>query len=295
MEATEKGRELLDYTTNHIFTDFSPWRLLRTGCAVKFENDMEVAAKRFYPSVNLLDNQSVMKCFAVCASIDDSNIDLHDDHHDDSNDGGRSTTKKRDKTGKISNPTIEPFLVRSYRHPLDPTSNQNTNDQSLYKSSATKQHASNYYQSGTSNMKLYQAIGATCAQPGAFDRIKATDANNNPKILADGGICSNCPVVIALKEAQSIWPHRRIDVVLSLGVEQEQDRFAQEAIDAVRLNHPSICYERLILPKISRKFGLVETDLKRIKEMERLMREYMRKPEVEERLKIVVEQVINSS
>ena len=139
------------------------------------------------------------------------------------------------------------------------------------------QHHNTYYK-GSSKLKIWEAMAATSAAPFVFDPIQV-NIDDGIKTLVDGGLFSNCPVPIALEEAQSLWPNRPIGVVLSLGLDPSQDAFAQDAVDAVRLNHPGLYYQRLIMPEIA-NFGFLETSPKKLVEMEEMVKGYMSSPRI---------------
>lgn len=251
-----KSREYLDLTTKTVFTDFCHRRLLITGSGMKDSNDIRSISKMLYGEKALFENHSRIKCFAVCTttSCDVSN------------------------NSNIEDKMIQPLLLRSYTHPLEDDKNAEQGD--LKKPP--------YYQDGTSNLKVWEAMAATSAAPGAFKRVQV-EINGESKLLLDGGLCCNCPVAIAIKEAQSLWPNRPIGTVLSVGVDPTQDALAQAAVDSTRLNHPGLYYQRIIVPGINDICGFLETDRKKIAEAEDLVRDYMAKPIVRKRLSLVLD------
>jgi len=66
---------------------------------------------------------------------------------------------------------------------------------------------------GTSSLKMWEAMRCSTAAPAYFDAFTA-----NGHRLADGGISTNNPTGIALQEAKALWPEKKPDVVLSVGV-----------------------------------------------------------------------------
>ena len=240
-----------------------------TGSAIEDQNNVHSYAKMLYGEKNLLDTvDKDIKCFAIAVSRDE------------------------EETNKY-----EPFLLRTYNHPLDPIKSQpNAKENGALKRMNEKNYENiqidrnleensrrQHYYSGTSDLKLCQAIAATSAIPGAFARERI-NVNGKSKLLADGGIFCNCPVAVALNEAQSLWPNRPIGVVLSFGLDPTENDLAQQSIDAFRLNHPGLYYQRLLVPEVYDKFDFVETDKRKIADMQNIVRDFIRSPLVEARL-----------
>ena len=245
----------MDYASQKVFTDFSLMRLLSTGCGMDLDNDIRSMIKILYGEKQLLGRKNQIKCFALSAACDD--IECNKD-------------KLPDK--KITyDSTVEPYLLRSYVHPAEEDDKPIEEEDHIHT-----------YQNGTSQIKVWEAMAATSAIPGAFDRVKV-NVNGKSKVLADGSVCCNCPISVALKEAQSIWPNRPIGVVLSFGIDSSQDDYAQAAIDSVRLNHPGLHYERIKIPEVQKYFCL-ETDKERIREMEELVQGFMSSDEMRARM-----------
>ena len=252
----------MNYASQRIFTEFSLWRLLTTGCGMRRDNDMRGVSKLLHKEKNLLEHENGIKCFALSATCDDIV---------GSNDGSEN-----------SGVNVEPFLLRSYKHPYEEQENNNgTND---------RKNESPEMMNGTSQIKVWEAMAATSAIPGAFDRIQL-DNNKEAKVLADGSVCCNCPISIALKEAQTIWPNRTIGVVLSFGLDHSQDALAKKAIDSFRLNHPGLYYERIMIPQVSLDYNSLETDKERIREMEELVRGYMRSGATRSRMTCLLQEL----
>jgi Leucine-rich repeat (LRR) protein/predicted acylesterase/phospholipase RssA len=74
-------------------------------------------------------------------------------------------------------------------------------------------HDSQSKYSGCSSLKMWEAMRCTTAAPAYFDAYTA-----NGHRLSDGGISTNNPTGIAIQEARALWPDKRLDVVLSVGV-----------------------------------------------------------------------------
>lgn len=93
----------------------------------------------------------------------------------------------------VNQPVIQPFLFRNYRH--------RTED---------RNHA--HYQ-GSSDVRVWEAIMASTAAPGYFGEVKL-----GSHVLQDGGLLTNNPCAIALREARLLWGrHAPIQCVVSLG------------------------------------------------------------------------------
>ena len=255
VKSIQECRNFLDYATRNIFTKLSYLRLLMTGSAVKSTNDIRAAAKHHYGEKSLTDvADNGIKCFAVSVCRDESSKD------------------------------IEPFLLRTYAHPLDDGGHADHEHKDSTISYDRKEYR---HCAGSSEVKLWEAVAATGAAPGAFDRVKV-NINGKTKSLADGGIFGNCPVAIALEEAQSLWPNRPIGVVLSFGLDPTENDLAQNAVDAVRLNNPGLYYQRIIVPEIA-DYNFLETDPKKHLEMEEKVKAHMRTPLVRERLTLMLD------
>jgi len=65
---------------------------------------------------------------------------------------------------------------------------------------------------GTNECLAWQAGRATSAAPTFFEPFEFNGEN-----LYDGGVIANNPVVVARKEAESLWPGRKIGCVVSMG------------------------------------------------------------------------------
>ena len=143
---------------------------------------------------------------------------------------------------------------------------------------------------GTHNIPICKAMAATSACPIAFARttFAALDENGNfQHKLCDGGLVSNSPVTIALREAKTIWPNRPIGTVLSLGLDsnKKEDDANQAAIDIVnafqskRNGGSQVNYARLVTPA-STKMQPAEVCRTKIDNLEAEARKYTRESEV---------------
>lgn len=258
---------LLDKCTDEVFSNISLPRLLHTGVGAEKDKDVLNTSRRFIGEEKMLlnDSNNGIKSFAlcVCRDINEEEVTGEVSRKKKSNGVAPSTSNRQN--------AVKPFLLRTYNHP-------NKTDE-------------NYYE-GSSELKLFEAMGATSAAPGAFDRVKVS-IDGKSKLLADGGLCFNCPIPIALCEALSLWPNRRIGTVLSVGLDPTEDALALRAIDSVRLNNPNLYYQRIIVPGIS-EFKSLETNKEKIFTMKKTVRDYMYSPLVRERLNLVLEKLFDS-
>jgi len=72
---------------------------------------------------------------------------------------------------------------------------------------------------GSCKSRVWQAIRCTSAAPYYFDDVLIGDAR-----FQDGGLVANNPGVLGFREAQRLWPGRRIGCVVSVGTGQVPDR-----------------------------------------------------------------------
>ena len=67
-------------------------------------------------------------------------------------------------------------------------------------------------QTGSNGGEVWEVARATSAAPMMFSPVTIEDEQ-----FVDGGLCANNPIDLAMKEAQDIWPGRKIGAILSLG------------------------------------------------------------------------------
>ena len=67
-------------------------------------------------------------------------------------------------------------------------------------------------QTGSNAGEVWEVARATSAAPMMFSPFTIDDEQ-----FVDGGLCANNPIELAMKEAQDIWPGRKIGAILSLG------------------------------------------------------------------------------
>ncbi|KAI6187226.1 Calcium-independent phospholipase A2-gamma [Aphelenchoides besseyi] len=85
---------------------------------------------------------------------------------------------------------LQPYVFRNYEHPSGRDS---------------------HFRGGTKH-KLWQAIQASAAAPGYFEEVSL-----GTTLHQDGGVLANNPTAIALHEARLLWPHERVQCVVSVG------------------------------------------------------------------------------
>lgn len=76
---------------------------------------------------------------------------------------------------------------------------------------------------GTCKATNIQALRATSAAPTYF---KAEQVNDS--VFADGGLTANNPSEIAVTEAKTLWPNRKIDLILSVGTGKPKNSLGSE-------------------------------------------------------------------
>jgi len=65
---------------------------------------------------------------------------------------------------------------------------------------------------GSMNNKVWEALRATSCAPTFFDEFAVGNEKHQ-----DGGCIANNPTAIAVHEAKCLWPHKKIDCIVSLG------------------------------------------------------------------------------
>ena len=175
---------------------------------------------------------------------------------------------------KLTSCTYDPFILRSYDYPPD------VNEQQTY------------IFDGTSDVKLYEAMAATSAVPGAVDRVRIM-VDGKQKSLADGMGCCNNPVAIAMHEARVLYPNRPLGVVLSIGFGSGEDPLIQRAVEMARFSSPGLHFQRIV-PDLG-SFSATETDVEKIKQMQDEVRNYVRTdPRVKRGLQITLDKLCSS-
>ncbi|KAK6110588.1 Patatin-like phospholipase family protein [Brugia pahangi] len=90
----------------------------------------------------------------------------------------------------VNTPTLQPYIFRTYGHPNESES---------------------HYRGGC-NHKAWEALQASAAAPGYFQEVSL-----GPLLYQDGGVLTNNPTALAVHEARMLWPHERIQCVVSVG------------------------------------------------------------------------------
>ncbi|VDK62504.1 unnamed protein product [Onchocerca ochengi] len=90
----------------------------------------------------------------------------------------------------VNTPTLQPYIFRTYGHPRGSES---------------------HYRGGC-NHKAWEALQASAAAPGYFQEVSL-----GPLLYQDGGVLTNNPTALAVHEAHMLWPHERIQCVVSVG------------------------------------------------------------------------------
>lgn len=160
-----------------------------------------------------------------------------------------AASKKTDEANKKEG--SRPFLLRTYESPKGPNALP-----------------------GTCDLDLDVALHATMGVPGISNRVDLK-YDNEWISLADGGIVSNCPIALAIMEAQQLWPHRPMGVILSLGLDISQDRFVYRAFDVARVSSPSCHLYRIVPEKAIEGHSSVDYSMKKIAHMEVKCRTYL--------------------
>jgi len=242
-ESISIGRSLLDGVREETLRSFNYMNFISSGTPVKKEKQIEsVMAKRYGGTDTLLDEDG-LNAFAVTAREneiaegDDLNVSFH-----------------------------SPYLLRTYKVPRNDC-NVGTHSQDMKETELVPPFK------GTSDIPTWRAIGATSTMPIINDPIDYYDKDDDQNInLVDGGILFNCPLAIALEEAKRMFPNRCFGVILSLGLNRNQDEFAQKAIELAKKDSPNLHYQR-ISPGMG-KYSSYETDEFKLKEMEQTVYDY---------------------
>jgi predicted acylesterase/phospholipase RssA len=158
---------------------------------------------------------------------------------------------------------VEPIVLRTYNYPNTGSKNFNQHD-AIVKSSSS-------IVSGT------EATAATAAVPGVVHQIKATMGGKEVS-LADGGLFGNCPIAIAIDEARRLYPRRPLGVVLSIGLNKndEVDSYIKRSVKIAKSVNPALHFHRIVPDQILTDISPLETNIEKIAMMEEEVRRYMR-------------------
>ncbi|VDK87959.1 unnamed protein product [Litomosoides sigmodontis] len=115
----------------------------------------------------------------------------------------------------VNTPTLQPYIFRTYGHP----------------------NGSESHYRGGCNYKAWEALQASAAAPGYFQEYSSIINLRSLYVLEywlssqsccfvvslgsflyqDGGVLTNNPTALAVHEARMLWPHERIQCVVSVG------------------------------------------------------------------------------
>jgi len=190
---------------------------------------------------------------------------------------------RNDETGYI-----EPFVLRTYEYPSVKegfSAEENGNDQ--FQDNPAVGNADNatddkgkpsfalVRSASGGSVSIIDAMAATCAVPGVFDRVKI-NIGGKEKAFADGALFCNSPVAVAIDEARRLYPRRPLGVFLSIGVSTDEDRFTSRAIDIARLSNPGLHFQRIIPPEVMTDFDFKETNPEKVAAMGEEVRQFIR-------------------
>jgi len=204
---------------------------------------------------------------------------------------------------------IEPFVLRTYEYPdvkerlsaEDNESDQFRDNPAVGNVDTAADDKGKPYaivrSASCSTVSIVDAMAATSAVPGIFDRVKIS-IGGKEKVFADGGLFCNSPVAVAMDEARRLYPGRPLGVILSIGTSTYEDRFTSRAIDIARLSNPGLHFQRIVPHEIMDAYKIKvakETDPAKIAAMEEDVRQFMRHDVVTNRsLEVTVEKLFAS-
>lgn len=149
---------------------------------------------------------------------------------------------------------IKPFLLRTYD---------------------LSQDAKEKAMAGSSNFTIHNAIHSTSALPGIVRMFK-TYHEKEPISLADGGFISVAPLAEAIMEAQILYPNRKIGVVVSIGLNSDNDLLCYQTIDIARINNPNIHFHRIVPEEALEGHGTYDSDLDKYAELTTKTKRFIR-------------------
>ena len=235
------------------FSNFGLLNLIKSGSLISEENSFKAIARRRYGAHTPLKNPDTIPTMVLATARNDNEM------------------LAGQLSEKLTSCTYDPFILRSYDYPPD------VNEQQTY------------IFDGTSDVKLYEAMAATSAVPGAVDRVRIM-VDGKQKSLADGMGCCNNPVAIAMHEARVLYPNRPLGVVLSIGFGSGEDPLIQRAVEMARFSSPGLHFQRIV-PDLG-SFSATETDVEKIKQMQDEVRNYVRTdPRVKRGLQITLDKL----
>ena len=203
---------MLDTVRNNTLESFSYLKLLTLGNAVKKDKQIAPIMKVRYGNEELWSHRNNLNAFALAANDE--------------------TCKRCSsiETSFETSPSYSSFLLRGYKLPTPTKSSQLSELPPL---------------NGTSSVPMWKAVGSTAAIPSVCDPVQVIDNQNETKSLIDGGSLFNCSLAFAIEEAKRMFPNRRFGVIISLGLNKNEDDFAQKAIDIAQIDSPYLHYHRI--------------------------------------------------
>ena len=174
-EVIAKGRDVMDEIRDNGFSKINFGNLLCCNHLIEKKSQMIDFLEKYF---NIpLKNPHCIPTMVCIAAVKDS--------------------KDRDEEAleEIENREIEPLIGRTYEYPNSHT------DEDVPKLA----HSS-------SGMKMYEAMAATGSPPVLVDRVRAK-VDGKLRVMADGGLFQNCPLALAIDEANRLYPERPIGVI----------------------------------------------------------------------------------
>lgn len=174
-EVISKGRDVMDDIRDNGFSKINFCNLLCCNQLIEKRSQMIHFLHKYFDIP--LKNPNCIPTMVCIAAVKDS--------------------KERDEETleDIEDREIEPLIGRTYEYPNAP------NHEDVPKLA----HSS-------SGMKMYEAMAATGSPPVLVDRVRAK-VDGKMRIMADGGLFQNCPLALAIDEANRLFPGRPIGVI----------------------------------------------------------------------------------
>ena len=258
---------MLERTRREAFSQWSCSHLVCRGSLLKSDNRATIFREEVGDRPLFNSNPNHLKAFAVCCLRENKT----DQMPSSSSMKTSSTMTGSTATFRSSSSSYAPFIVRTYEHRSKEKGWANSDG-------GTTKHDP---LPGSCQMKLWQAMTATSAAPLACSRVDVT-IDNQTKRLADGGCVSNSPIAIAIHEANTLWPNRKIGIILSMGLDQDHEvALNEKAVEMARKRNPHLKFVRLRPPLDD--FTSYETNPMQIDQMMEVARQYIRNsPEAKE-------------
>ena len=266
-QAISMGRAQIDDVRKNTFGSFNLMKLITSGTPVEKKRQPASILKKYNGMGGPLFNEEGLNAFSLVAR--ENQIDPTSDSDLDSSPSFYSAYLLRTyKLPSIYNLRVNHESVIDYNN-----ANQKHKDRIVAFDKSYGKATRLPPIKGTSDIPTWKGIGATVALPVVCDPIEYSDENGKVNILVDGAILFNCPLVVALEEARRMYPNRRFGVILSLGLNRNQDNFAQNAIDIAKKDSPDLHYQR-ISPPLG-KYSSFEKDESKLSKMENEVHNYV--------------------